>query len=88
MSSSPTTAAARSEQLDGLTDHVCGFLDADLLRELAVGFVDRPSPTGEERALAEWAVGPLPSQTPRSPMQRPPLRRSARRFPAWPRFWV
>lgn len=44
---------------DHALEAVMAHVDADLLREVVVGLVDVPSPTGEERELATWAVGHL-----------------------------
>ena len=49
----------REHELDQLVAKACGHVTPELLRELVVGMVDIPSPTGEERELAEWVVGHL-----------------------------
>jgi len=49
----------RDRALDLLVDKACAQVTPELLREIVVGMVDIPSPTGEERPLAEWAVGHL-----------------------------
>ncbi len=42
--------------LDERVAEVMDHVDADLLREIVVGLVDIPSPTGEEGPVAAWAV--------------------------------
>lgn len=52
------TAPDRST-LRAAADRAMEHAGPDRLREIVVGLVDTPSPTGEERPLAEWAVGHL-----------------------------
>lgn len=51
----------REYQLEVLTDKACSHVTHNLLREIVVGMVDIPSPTGEERELATWVVDHLTS---------------------------
>jgi len=49
----------RERELDLLVAKASAHVTPELLRELVVGMVDIPSPTGEERELADWVVGHL-----------------------------
>ena len=51
----------REQRLDELTDQALSFVTPALLREIVVGMVNTPSPTGEEREVASWAVAHLVS---------------------------
>lgn len=49
----------RTAALRATVDRVMAHAGPDRLREIVVGLVDTPSPTGQERPLAEWAVNHL-----------------------------